>query len=64
MWDIVELRHDGMQELWTCEPVLSLYLRREVAEDDDGGFVGSDQERPDEELEMGQPLGVTGADGR
>ena len=57
--DVVELRHDGVEQLGTRKAVLSLDLRCEMAEDDDGGCVGSNEDGADEELEMLKPIGVT-----
>jgi hypothetical protein len=61
--DVVELRDDSVQELGSCEPVLDLHLRGEMTEDDDGGLVFSRQDGPDKQLEMLEPLRVTGVSG-
>jgi hypothetical protein len=52
MRDIVELCDDGVKQFRTGETILSLYLGRKVAEDNDGRLVGSDEDRSNQELEM------------
>lgn len=47
MGHVVELSDNIMQQLGTGETMLSLYLWTKVAEDDDRGEVGPDEDRAD-----------------
>ena len=58
MRDVIKLSNDRVQELWPRESVLSLDLRREVTEDDDGRLIRSDQEGSDEQFKVREPLRV------
>jgi hypothetical protein len=55
---IVELSNDSVQKLGSGETVLSLDLRTEMSEDDDGGHVGSYENRSNQKLEVGKPFRV------
>lgn len=56
--DVVELRHDGVEQFGTRKAILSLNLGCEMAEDDDGGCVGANEDGADEELKVLEPVGV------
>jgi hypothetical protein len=55
---IVELSNDSVQKLGSGETVLSLDLRTEMSEDDDGGHIGSYENRSNQKLEMSEPFRV------
>jgi hypothetical protein len=48
--DVVELSYSGVPDLGAGESVLSLDLRTEMAEHDDGGLVRTKEERANEEV--------------
>lgn len=53
--DVVELSDGGVPDLGTCEAVLALDLRAKVAQEDDGGLIGAEEEGANEEV--GGPKG-------
>ena len=55
---VVELSYDGVQQFGAGKAVLGLDLGCEVAEDDDGGCVRSDEDGADEEFKVLQPFGI------
>lgn len=52
MGNVVELSDNGVQQLWSCEPVLGLQLGTKVTENDDGRHFRSNEDRSDEKFEM------------
>jgi hypothetical protein len=47
-----------VEELGTCESILSLHLRGKVTKDDHGWLVRSDEDGSHKKLEVGKPLRV------
>jgi hypothetical protein len=58
--DIVELSDNVVEDLRADEAVLDQDLGGKVAECDDGRLVGPNEDRSDEKLVVGHPLGVAG----
>lgn len=54
MHNIVELSDSSVPNLGSCESVLSLNLRAEVAQEDDSGLIRSQEKRSDEKVGRGE----------
>jgi hypothetical protein len=52
MRNVVELSYDRVQMIRPNVAVLTVHLRAEMSEYDHGRLIGSEEDRPDEQLEM------------
>lgn len=50
MNDVVELGNSTVPDFGSCESSFSLDLRRKVTEQNNGGLIGSEEQRSDEKI--------------
>jgi hypothetical protein len=59
MWHIIKLRNNVMPDIWSSKTSCLMYLRAEMAENDNSGLVFPEEDRAHEKLKVFDRLSVT-----